>query len=261
MKIENYKNLPSIECVYGLTFDKKKFYIGSTINLNDRMRRHFYYLKTNSHHSSKLQRAFNKYKNLKIIILDLNVEHSDLSKLEIDYIREYNSVIHGYNMIEDSKTYKTFKQSKTAIDNFKRTRSKSILQLDLYGNIINEYGSVSDAASAIDDQSSNISKCCNLNINRFSKRKGYVFIYKTLYDPTKDYTYVRYRPKGKHLEKIKEKAKNNKRCKKIINTKTNKIYDSISSFEKANGLYEGYVKYYFKNINEFCIKNEVYKIL
>ena len=261
MKIENYKNLPSIECVYGLTFDKRKFYIGSTLNLKDRMYRHYYNLKVNSHHSSKLQRAFNKYKNLNIIILDFNVDNANLSDLEIKYIKEYSSVTKGYNMIEDSKNYKNFKQSKTALINFKNVRSKRIIQLDLNGKFIAEYDSVSDAANAIDDQSTNISKCCNLNKKSSSKRKGFIFLYKSDYDLKKDYRYTRYKPSGNHLDKLKEKAKNNKRCKKIINTKTNYLYDSISSFERANGLYNGYVKYYFKNVKEFCIKDKVYKIL
>lgn len=261
MKIEDYKKLPEIECIYGLTFDKKKFYIGSTFNLRDRMRRHYYNLKINSHHSSKLQRAFNKHKNLNIVILDFNVNNENLLDLEIKYIRDYNSVIRGYNMIEDAKNYVKFKQSETALINFKKARSKKIIQLDLDGKLIAEYSSVSSAANAIGDQSTNISKCCNLNKISSSKRKGFIFLYKSDYDLNKDYKYIRYKPSENHLDKLKRKAKINKRCKKILSLNDNKIYLSINDFERSNNLYYGYIKYYFKNKTEFMLNGNNYKFL
>ena len=261
MKIENYKKLPEIECIYGLTFDKKKFYIGSTLNLRDRMGRHYYSLKTNLHHSSKLQRAFNKHKNLNIIILDFNVNNENLLDLEIKYIQDYNSVIHGYNMIEDAKNYKKFKQAKTALDNFKKARSKKIIQLDLNGRFIAEFDSVSDAANAIDDQSTNISKCCKRNKTSSSKRKNFIFLYKSDYDLHKNYKYARYKPSGDHLEKLKRKARINKRCKKILSLDNNNVYTSINDFERSNNLYNGYIKYYFKNKTEFTINGNNYKFI
>ena len=38
-----------------------KVYIGSAKHFNKRKSQHFHYLKTNKHHSQKLQRSYNKY--------------------------------------------------------------------------------------------------------------------------------------------------------------------------------------------------------
>ena len=38
-----------------------KKYIGETINFKERKSKHLSYLRKNSHHSKKLQRAYNKY--------------------------------------------------------------------------------------------------------------------------------------------------------------------------------------------------------
>lgn len=55
MNFKNLSEIESVEVVYGIhNLITDKWYIGSTFNLHDRIRRHRYYLLKNQHHSSKL---------------------------------------------------------------------------------------------------------------------------------------------------------------------------------------------------------------
>lgn len=77
----------------------KKMYIGSSKNIGNRWRQHINNLNKNKHHSSKLQRAWNKVKDrsvFKFEILEL-VKEEDLLKIEQTYIDKYDSFNNGYN--------------------------------------------------------------------------------------------------------------------------------------------------------------------
>lgn len=55
------KELKNFGGIYRLTFENKKFYIGQSINLFNRISEHIYKLKSNTHYNKKLQNTFNKY--------------------------------------------------------------------------------------------------------------------------------------------------------------------------------------------------------
>ena len=77
-----------------------KKYIGKTWNLNKRLAQHFSDLKLNKHHSHKLQRAVNKYgiENFKVTYETKKIqEEDDLSLLEIQEIKKFDSYNNGYN--------------------------------------------------------------------------------------------------------------------------------------------------------------------
>lgn len=75
-------------------------YVGQTLNIAHRMEEHFSALKNNSHHSHKLQRAYNKYgvENFKVeyAIVSLK-DYQELDLLEIKEIEKYDSYFNGYN--------------------------------------------------------------------------------------------------------------------------------------------------------------------
>lgn len=78
-----------------------KRYIGQTINFQNRKITHLRNLRTNKHHSSKLQRAWNKYgeNNFEFYVKEIEIEKiEDLYFLEIEEIKKYDSYFNGYNM-------------------------------------------------------------------------------------------------------------------------------------------------------------------
>lgn len=76
-----------------------KLYIGLCKNFYIRKRTHLRHLRCNNHHSSKLQRAWNKYgeENFIFEIIEKDIDPNYILKTEIDYIKKYNSFKDGYN--------------------------------------------------------------------------------------------------------------------------------------------------------------------
>ena len=85
--------------IYSITHitDNKK-YIGQTIDLSNRWYNHKNDLKQNKHHSSKLQRAWNKYEEdeFKFDIIE-EIDDVLLNEREKYWIQYYNSYENGYN--------------------------------------------------------------------------------------------------------------------------------------------------------------------
>lgn len=67
------KELKNFGGIYRLTFENKKFYIGQSINLFNRISEHIYKLKSNIHCNKKLQNTFNKYHGKKVLVFSLFV--------------------------------------------------------------------------------------------------------------------------------------------------------------------------------------------
>ena len=81
-----------------------KIYIGSSKDIDTRWKEHKYRLKNNIHHSSKLQRSYNKTEDKNIFILKIieEVECKDnLLEREQYYIDKFDSFKNGYNCIGD----------------------------------------------------------------------------------------------------------------------------------------------------------------
>jgi len=80
--------------IYKLTFGNM-VYIGQSINIENRYRKHLYLLDKNEA-SSKLQRAYNIYGSPTLsIIIECSIE--ELDYMETLYIQEYNSYLKGLN--------------------------------------------------------------------------------------------------------------------------------------------------------------------
>jgi len=261
MELSNYKQCSNIQCVYKiLNTVSKKVYIGSTINFKARLSRHVSALNRKKHHSSTLQRAFNKYGMKNFTVEVLNSDKMTLEELhakEITYILKYNSVKTGYNQILNSKEYVKFKQSKKAINNFISARSIPVVRISLKNKKIVHYKSVSDAAKSIKEQSTNISKCCK---NKLRYIKNYVFVYKKNYNPDLDYTKLRKVNYGHSPESNVQRAKSNPRSRKVykFNTESKLIeeYYSISNCEKMNEIPKDTLKY--KILKRTLVRGHLY---
>lgn len=58
--------------------------------------------------------------------------------------------------------------------------AKSVIQLNIYGEFIKEWGSVIEAAKALQIDSSAIAKCCR-HVPKYKRAGGYVWEYKENY--------------------------------------------------------------------------------
>jgi group I intron endonuclease len=110
--------------VYSITnLVNNKRYIGSSIDLFKREKRHFSTLKKNTHFNSYLQQSFNKYGQLAFSFEVLEYREEDLLKTEEKYINFYNASDRekGYNLIshptQGNRGLKWSQQSKDKLSN------------------------------------------------------------------------------------------------------------------------------------------------
>lgn len=92
-----------------------KRYVGSSINMKERLRNHKNKLKRNKHVNNYLQNAFNKYgiDNFNFLIICEVQNKDDLLKVEQYYIDLYNSFYdsNGYNIRRDASSNLGFKHA------------------------------------------------------------------------------------------------------------------------------------------------------
>jgi len=75
-----------------------KIYIGSSFDMGKRWNRHLNELKSNKHHSQKLQRAFNKYGVNNFIFEELELcGKENLNEVEQFWLDKFDSYNQGYN--------------------------------------------------------------------------------------------------------------------------------------------------------------------
>jgi len=180
--------------VYKYTCPEGKIYIGQTYNERNRKSQHKN--ETTKDTNSKFGQALLKYgyENFKyeVIIkfnptLDLVKLKRVLNKLERRYIKLYNSIENGYNLVKGGEGVLGLKHSDETKEKFKnrifteetrkkisegvtgknkgrvfseevrkknsdsRTNKKRVIQLELDGTIINTFSSINDAADSIEN--------------------------------------------------------------------------------------------------------------
>lgn len=168
-------------------------YIGSSVDTEDRKRRHFRDLNKQCHHSTILQRAFNKYgsENFKFSIIE-ECEENCLIEKEQYYLDNKNPKYNiskmagggclGYKHSEETKE----KLRKQALDNSTKPpestwkdRQESVLMLDYNTlEILNIFESLSAACRFVGKDStfaSTISNCCK---NKRYSAYGYRWAFK-----------------------------------------------------------------------------------
>ena len=98
-------------------------YVGLSVDIEKRWKRHKYELKNNSHHNEYLQRTWNKYGkgcfNFEIIEL---CDSSLLNKREIFWINYYNSYKDGYNSTSGGEGRSGYHLTKETKDKIRKNR-------------------------------------------------------------------------------------------------------------------------------------------
>lgn len=247
------EKLPTVSGIYGIyCLSNDKIYIGSAINIHARFVKHKYYLKAGKHHSQKLQNAYNKYgiDNFNMIVLEL-CDTTELLDKELQWIIKCDSYKNGFNCTDICKKPKNFKLSQSQIIKRSQQSCKAVVCLDLEGVYLTEYSSISKAAIAIKDQSTNISSCCKRKLNYV---KDCIFVYKKEYDPKKDYAY---KPQKRifskeHKDKIGKALKGRKQSEQNIKNLINRSSKSVIKCDK-NG---NEIKY--NSLKECCLINQLY---
>jgi len=116
-----------------------RIYIGSSNNLQRRIRKHFYELKINKHHNIHLQRFVNKYglDNLKVKIINY-CEVQNLMELEIKYINLYKTLTTGFNLAypDNTKRHYTIEQREVISQAIKYSKFNKKINVICNGDII-----------------------------------------------------------------------------------------------------------------------------
>ena len=176
---KNEKYDGGIYCITNKINGKK--YIGQTYDLKFRWLHHRSDLRGNRHHNRHLQGAWNKYG-------EDNFEFSELEKCslellderEIYWIKYYDSQNqeHGYNLADGGLGCRGYKHTDEEIAKMRMIQNpEPILQIDLNGNILNEFVSAGEAGDYLGkDSCSGIKRCCDGD--KYKKAYGYIWIYK-----------------------------------------------------------------------------------
>ena len=240
--------------IYGIYCKtNNKIYVGSAISFSARLTRHLYHLKHNTHHSIKLQRAFNKHgiNDFEFLILEFTDTFNLLEK-EFYWINYLDSYTNGFNCTDVCKKPKSFKLKSEQIQKRIEKSSKKVICLDLEGNFLRKYSSLSEAAKAINDQTTNISSCCKGKLNYV---KDFIFVYESEYNTNKDY---KYNPKPKvfsesHRKNISNAVSGKPKSKNQIDLLRKRSSKSVVKLDL-----EGNVVKIYSSMKECCYDNQLY---
>jgi group I intron endonuclease len=119
-----------ITCIYKITSPNDKIYIGSTVNLYQRINAYCGKFKVNTMGQPKLYNSFKKYgiENHKFEILEKISSIFEIDNKEIEYINLYNSIESGLNILEGGRAnYNPLKKTKTIKE--KRVSSRKGIKL------------------------------------------------------------------------------------------------------------------------------------
>jgi group I intron endonuclease len=191
--VDHVKKFDEVASIYML-FNKvnRKVYIGQTNRTAYRKYTHFINLGVNKHTNSYLQRSYNKYGKdaFEFHVIEFVDDVKNLNEREHYYVHLCGSRLsdYGYNLIIDTRqrdgenVVKSRKGKYTSLH-------KGVVQLDLEGNFVNEYDSISIAAETNGLQRSLLGKC--VNMTRWSTG-GFIWVFSSVYqDESFDFnTYV-----------------------------------------------------------------------
>lgn len=226
MKVILSKTLKDSYGIYQIrNLVNNKIYIGSTIQgFKKRLYNHLYELRRNTHYSSYLQRAWNKYgeESFEFTILEVCDKSVIIQREQywLDELQPYKRNV-GYNLLINARNSQGYKHTEESLiligqksklrDTTKavramqtanigrrrdeahsirmsRVHSKAVIQLSLTGEFIREWISITEANKSfkLKQSDSNISKCCN---GKCKSYQGFMWVKKSEYNPNKTYTY------------------------------------------------------------------------
>jgi excinuclease UvrABC nuclease subunit len=191
MYIHDKGQFPKLSGIYKITnLSNNKFYIGSAINLDRRLKRHYYELSKRIHSNKHLQRAYNKVGSsmFKVDFLETfeSIDSLALLTLEKSYIIQLNAIKSGYNlMVDNSQFLNRLNRSLKHIEKVSESLSKEVYAMSIEtGELEYKFKSVSDCSRFFNTSSSNISRVCRGILNYI---KGYTYCYASDYDSNKNY--------------------------------------------------------------------------
>lgn len=157
--------------IYHLTITEKHHYVGSSVNLCKRLLRHRSDLLRKNHDNIIMQRCFDKYgyDTLKWEILEIcddNISYKDLLVREEYYI----------DLLKPDMNIKLDPVTQQACP----TTSKKVFQFNQFGELLEEWDCISEAARHLNVDSSGITVSCN---NRTRQRicAGFLWDYEPVY--------------------------------------------------------------------------------
>lgn len=223
-----------IYCITNTCNNKK--YIGSAVNLFKRLRRHNRELVHQYHSNEHLLNSYNKYGKDAFVVEIIEefeyIDKSELLSIENEYIKKWDlcNSEKGYNKrtndVVPPPSEEGLKKIKKRLEDIKI----KIMAFDQHtGEFFKEFNSVTEAAIALNDQTTNISNACK-SLTRTCK--GYVLIKSSEYDPTK--CYKKQSPNLKRSEEQKLKCR-------MSSTRSHPVF-VYTDF--------GMLKYSFVSINE-----------
>lgn len=86
--------------IYKIDLGTEEYYIGQSINIEERIAQHKSKLKHNKHYNIKMQKLFNITDIFNWEILEKGLKIVDLYSRELYYINKYNSIENGLNISE-----------------------------------------------------------------------------------------------------------------------------------------------------------------
>lgn len=192
MNIKDNNNIPNKPGIYKIiNLKTNKCYIGSSVKLKNRIKKHLYELENDTHNNKHLLRSFKKYGviNFQVELLELFdiIKYDELLKIEEKYIIMYNSLNNGYNLIlSNSDHFKNINKSKKYISTNRKRNSIPIYAFNRFtGKLVKEFNSITEASLYFETSTSNISQICK---NKLNYIKDHTFCYKSDYIKNKDYS-------------------------------------------------------------------------
>lgn len=155
-----------IGIVYLYISPSNKSYVGQTYD--EKNRRKLFFSKR-SYGGQKIDRAREKYgpENFEYrVLFKIETDDSELLMEELNnkedfYIKEYDSINNGYNILKGGRSaYHEYIHTKEDKEKIALASSKAIIQYSLSGEFIKDWQSASEAGRVLGIQSSLISKCC-----------------------------------------------------------------------------------------------------
>lgn len=245
MIIHKHTNIPNLSGIYKIkNLKSNKIYIGSSVKLKNRIRSHFYRLKTRTHNNHYLQKSYDKHgeESFEVEILEtfININYQTLLNLEKEYIIKYNCLNDkiGYNLMLDNSSFlKKLNKTPSHIKTNQNHQSFKVKAFDRFtGEFKYNFNSVSETALFFKTSSSNISRVCSGKLNYM---KGHTFCLLKNYDKDKDYAKPLNAGKNKMVSeetKIKQSIVQSKHkiYKYDLNLNLLSIYNSCGHAEREN---------------------------